>query len=80
MEGGERVLGDAGWAAPSRPGVVGEDLHHLVAGGELAEAGVPAFGSRATLCQMLTVSMAVVALLRPCLGTGRRGFRAGRGS
>jgi hypothetical protein len=44
VEGGERVLGDAGGAAPVRWGVVGEDLHHLVAGGEPAEAGVPAFG------------------------------------
>jgi hypothetical protein len=31
-------------AAPAGRGVVGEDVHHLVARDESAEAGVPAFG------------------------------------
>jgi hypothetical protein len=44
VEGSEPVLGDAGGAAPGRGGVVGEDLHHLVAGGEPGEADVPAGG------------------------------------
>jgi hypothetical protein len=37
-------------------------------------------GLRVTLCQMLTVSMVVIARSVPCPGAGWRGFRVGRGS